>query len=212
MSFLVSNLTSYHNKFMKFWYSKTDITKWLYQFDISNRLSKMEEVFLIIFTIFKMCVSGKIHLSFTDNIPHVFNIKGIVPLVQAVPIFWHKVLMYMYIYRCLHLFHHITISNGRSQFFFLLFGKNNKRPRDYIAHLDNYRRTKIWALWSDLYSVISNCKRCIIIQKIINRERIEICTSCSKKISDFSYFLTLKLDLYFSPWYSISPSLSSSTY
>lgn len=88
--------------------------------------------------------------------------------------------------------------------FFLLFGKNNKRPRDYIAHLDNYRRTKIWALWSDLYSVISNCKRCIIIQKIINRERIEICTSCSKKISDFSYFLTLKLDLYFSPWYSIS--------
>lgn len=115
MSFLVSNLNSYHNKFMEFWYSKTDITKWLYQFDISNRLSKMEEVFLIIFTIFKMCVSGKIHLSFTDNIPHVFNIKGIVPLVQAVPIFWHKVLMYMYIYRCLHLFHHITISNGRSQ-------------------------------------------------------------------------------------------------
>lgn len=170
MSFLVSNLTSYYNKFMKFWYSKTDITKWLYQFDISNRLSKMEVC--LIFTIFKMCVSGKIHLSFTDNIPHVFNIKGIVPLVQAVPIFWHKVLMYMYIYRC----------------------------------------TKIWALWSDLYSVISNCKRCIIIQKIINRERIEICTSCSKKISDFSYFLTLKLDLYSSPWYSISPSLSSSTY
>lgn len=83
----------------------------------------MEEVFLIIFTIFKMCVSGKIHLSFTDNIPHVFNIKGIVPLVQAVPIFWHKVLMYMYIYRCLHLFHHITISNGRSQIFVVVWEK-----------------------------------------------------------------------------------------
>lgn len=76
---------------MKYWYSKTDhITKWLYQFDISNRLSKLKEVFLKNFTIFKMCVSGKIHLSFTDNIPHVFNVKGIVPLVRQFQFFGIK--------------------------------------------------------------------------------------------------------------------------
>lgn len=79
------------------------------------------------------------------------------------------------------------------KFFVVVWEKKYKRPRDHIAHLDNYRRTKIWALWSDLYSVILNCNRCIIIQKIINRERIEICTSCSKFISNFFLFFNIKI-------------------